>query len=517
MMMARQGMVFQGTLLLLAALSLGGCVTTYPPEVRPETAGDVTKVLTNAYEEITENYVDPVAVPDLATAGLSHMSTLEPGLALDEGPERVTLVLKGEAIHSFAKPSPKDLDAWAEAVAGALIAARENAPGLRTVSDARFFEAYLGGIAGALERGGHYISDEKFRSVLFSQYDSTIAFSYRVRPTGLEVWRFDPGGNLEGEGLKKGDIVTHIDATSVLGLSKLEAGLRLAGPEGSKVTLTVLRGEPPSSIDLEVTRWKYELPTYEFSRRGRIAVFQLPYLNPRATRDLSYRLGVELNADKAGGRPPAGLILDLRGNLGGSELYFTDLANAFLGKGNISTQRGYPAAQKRVINASWPDRSHNLPLVVLVDGITGYGVEDVVAALQDNQRAVVIGSSTVGDGIVKHNVSLYNMGVIQMPVAFSYAPSGYAIAGRGVMPQVCTSTPGATLEGLLAALHRGEGLIDEATRQRQIDPDDVGAIEAYRALCPPEPDEDDLALDLALAILADANLYARLSGDGAGL
>jgi carboxyl-terminal processing protease len=163
-----------------------------------------------------------------------------------------------------------------------------------------------------------------------------------------------------------------------------------------------------------------------------------------------------------------------------------------------------------VVNASWPDHTENVPLVVLVDGSTGYGTEEVVAALQDNGRALVIGSTTQGDGIVRANVRLFNMGDIWMRVAFSYAPSGYGLAGRGVMPHVCTSAVSIAPDDLMATLRAGRGVVAAEVRRRHIDPQDEEALKAFRALCPPTVDEDDLTLDLALAILEEPDLYGRL-------
>ncbi len=314
--------------------------------------------------------------------------------------------------------------------------------------------------------------------------------------------------------MRKGDILTHVNFAPVKGTNLLEVRKWLAGQEGSTIALTVLRGAPPSEVNLKVTRWKNKAPTFQLVRRGGIAIFRFPYLNIRATEELTYRFGVELSNSRRGGQPLTGLILDLRDNIGGFEWASTDLANSFLGRGNISTQRGYQEKPKRVINASWPESSDNLPLVVLVDAITGYGAEDVAAALQDNQRAIVIGSSTLGDGVVRKNVSLYNMGSIFMPVAWAYAPAGYGIAGRGVMPNVCTSHPDTTLYGILAALRRGEGLIDAAVRTRKIDPDDAAALAEHRALCPPVSDSGDLAQQVGMAILKDPALYTRLVKQG---
>jgi carboxyl-terminal processing protease len=495
---------------------VAACVAPFPPELQAENHNGVAKVLANAYEEVTENYVDRVDVADLAVAGLTNLSRLEPAFSIQADAQVVSLRLRDEEIFGFSRPPADDVDGWADAAADTLIAAREHSGMVRAISAQRVFENQMEGIAGSLKGGARYSQPYEWREILMPEYDGGVIISVKILESGLEIWRLDPDGRLEAEGLKKGDTITHIDFAPIAGLSWRDVRKRLMGPAGSTLAFTVLRGDPSAPTDLRVTRWKAEAPSYRLTRHDDIAVLQVPYLNFRATYELERGIGTELRKARYGETALVGLVLDLRGNLGGGDLLLTDLANSFLGKGVISIQHDYRPEPKKVINASWPDHSDKLPLVVLVDGFTGYGVEDVVAALQDNGRALVIGSSTLGDGVVMQNVSLFNMGSIWMPVAFSHAPSGYGLAGRGVLPDICTSTPGASIDGLMASLRRQEGLANIADRTRNIDPEDKEALVAQRALCPAVLDEGDLALDLALAILEDPDLYARMMTQNTG-
>jgi carboxyl-terminal processing protease len=138
------------------------------------------------------------------------------------------------------------------------------------------------------------------------------------------------------------------------------------------------------------------------------------------------------------------------------------------------------------------------------------------AGLQDSGRALVIGSKTAGAGVIRRNVSLYNLGAINLAWAHAYAPSGYAIEERGVMPHICTAMLDATVEGMVSTLRSGEGMIDVATRTRNIAPDDAAAMREFRTLCPADSGSGDLAYKLALAILDSPGLYARLMAQGAG-
>ncbi len=183
--------VFTGALrtaiLAVAAVSLGACVAPFPPEFLAERRSDVADVMADAYEEVTENYIERVEVDDLAVAGLANLSQLEPALSLQADTETVSLSLREEEVYRFARPPADDVDAWAEAAADTLIAARARSGGLRAIWGTKVFENQMQGIAGALGRGGHYSNGEGLRDLLFPKYDSSIAFTYRLQEQGLEI------------------------------------------------------------------------------------------------------------------------------------------------------------------------------------------------------------------------------------------------------------------------------------------------------------------------------------------
>jgi carboxyl-terminal processing protease len=513
----------------LIMTSLAACVAPFPPELNAENQERVAEVFANSYEEVIDNYVDRIAASDLAAAGLGKMTELDPAMSLQADAQEFSLSLNGETFHRFASPAADDVDGWANAVAAALIDARSHSARLRAHSETRLFEDHMRGVAAGLPRPGTYSTDEEIRAWLFPQYNSGVSFSFLSRKGELIVWRLDPDGHLEAAGLKAGDVVTHVDFLPVTDMTVGEMRQRLIGPEGSELTFTVRRGGQDSPIIIKVARWKIQPVGAHLDRRGDVGILRMPSMTFQAIRDVAYRIETNMGMGKRGSVLPAGWILDLRGNLGSTEWVYRRLANIFLGKGNIAVQRSYRETPKMVINASWPDSSDNRPLVVLVDGLTSYGAEEVVAALQDNGRAIVIGSSTVGYGVVSSSLSLYNLGDIRVPVALSYAPSGYAFEGRGVLPDICIAGGQGSVEGWLAALRRGEGLTTLEDRTRQIGPHDEAALAAHRALCPLEPDPEtfdpaeplsqsgDLAESLALAILNEPDLYKRLVRPSPGL
>ena len=507
---------------LLVTAALGACVAPFPPEFSAENQDQIAEVLADSYEGVVDNYLDPISASDLATPGLRKVIQLDPAMSLEVDAQAVSLRLRGEAFHRFSPPAADDVAAWADEIAAAMIAAWSRSAQLRTHSEVLLLEDHIRGVAESLPYPGYYSTDKEIRALLFPEYDSGVSFWFLAREGELIVWRLDADGHLEAAGLKAGDVITHLNSLPVGQMTRGEMRQRLMGPEGSKVVFTVRRGAQDSPLKIEVARWKDVPIGAGLERRGTVGVLRMPLMTFKAIEDIAYRVETDVGTGKHGGPMPGGWVLDLRGNLGSTEWVYRRLADVFLGKGTIAVQRSYRKRPKRVVNASWPDSSDNLPLVVLVDGLTDYGAEEVAAALQDNGRAVVIGASTAGDGVVMETLSpSLHLGDIMLPAARSYAPSGYAFEGRGVLPDICIARSEKSLTEWLAALRRGQGLTDLADRTRHIDPDDEAANAAHRAVCPrdPAPDTfdpaeepvgDDIAERLALEILNDPALYRRL-------
>jgi carboxyl-terminal processing protease len=209
-------------------------------------------------------------------------------------------------------------------------------------------------------------------------------------------------------------------------------------------------------------------------------------------------------------QPAKGVILDLRNNPGGLLDSVLSASDFFLSKGRILTTHGrHDDSHQNFVASSKPPVIEQ-PLVVLVDQDSAAGSEVVVAALQDNGRAVVVGTTSFGKGTIQMALPMPNRGIFGLTWTEMYAPAGYRLNRRGVMPTVCTGGD-VTTDEVLTALRAGGGVIDRATRAQDIDPEDTAAVEAFRALCPPRKDDaEDVALEVARALLPDPALYDRV-------
>lgn len=242
-----------------------------------------------------------------------------------------------------------------------------------------------------------------------------------------------PGSPSERAGLQGGDIILEIDGQSTSGVSLDEAVRRLRGAEGTVVNLTVKNGEA-SPRAVNITRSKIEVESVTLENRrineGSEAVYAyLKLTSFTNTTDVEFKsLTRNLLVDQ-----PQGIVLDLRNNPGGVLDTAVNIASQFLKKDSIilfeekaGAKTPYPVAT----DGELLDR----PLIVLVNGGSASAAEILAGALQDNDRAQVIGSRTFGKGTVQNFIELNNQGSLKLTIARWLTPSGRSIDEAGITP-----------------------------------------------------------------------------------
>jgi carboxyl-terminal processing protease len=239
------------------------------------------------------------------------------------------------------------------------------------------------------------------------------------------------GSPAERAGLQENDQVLVVDGQSTDRLTPAGVFQALRGAEGSQVTLTISRGEG-SSRTIVVTRARVEIPTVEYA------------LNTTGNRSIGYIRLIEFNAHAAeqmeeailslAGDGVDGYVLDLRGNPGGLLLSSIDISRMWLQHGPIVRTLERDGTDD-VISANRTALT-NLPLTVLVDGRSASSSEILTGALQDNGRAMVVGTTTFGKALVQSLHGLADGSGLTVTVAHYYTPSGTDISRKGITPDV---------------------------------------------------------------------------------
>ena len=235
-------------------------------------------------------------------------------------------------------------------------------------------------------------------------------------------------------GVMAGDLIIRLDDTPVKGMSLSDAVEIMRGEPGSPLTLTIMRDGVDQPIIIELVRdiirvrsVRHEMlePGYGYVR---ITTFQSP--TGAALRDAVNALKEENNGSLKG------LILDMRNNPGGVLDAAVQVSDAFLNKGTIVYTEGRIEDAKQRFHAKPGDLINGAPIIVLVNGGSASASEIVAGALQDHQRAVVIGSKTFGKGSVQTVMPLNNNTAVKLTTARYYTPSGRSIQAEGIAPDI---------------------------------------------------------------------------------
>lgn len=234
-------------------------------------------------------------------------------------------------------------------------------------------------------------------------------------------------------GLRPGDLILKLDERSTQGMSLDEAISRMRGPKGSSITLTIGRegvSEPLTLtivrdiITVQSVRWEDLEPGYGYVR---IAQFQ-------EQTGGEFRRALE---ELRGGEPGLkGLILDLRNNPGGLLPASVEVADTLVDGGLIVYTEGrIPSANSKSM-ATAGELLTGVPVVVLINEGTASAAEIVAGALQDRQRALVIGTPSFGKGSVQNVLPLGDGRAVKLTTARYFTPSGHSIQAQGIRPDI---------------------------------------------------------------------------------
>jgi carboxyl-terminal processing protease len=226
-------------------------------------------------------------------------------------------------------------------------------------------------------------------------------------------------------------------------------------------------------------------------------------------RDTGTRIAQALEQGMAASRPPRGIVLDLRGNRGGLLRQAVAAAEVILPRGIVAVTAGRDPEANHGFIADGTDLSGGLPTVVVVDGRSASAAEVLAAALADQHRAVVVGSATLGKGLVQSIAPLPDGGELLITWSRVLAPLGWPIQGLGVLPQVCTSVGETALRHQLDHLSHGvQDMAGALARHRAARaPILASDILEIRNACP-AAEGRDLDLTAARRLLHDAPAYA---------
>ncbi len=238
-------------------------------------------------------------------------------------------------------------------------------------------------------------------------------------------------------GIKAGDIIVDINGHSADGLSLDDAVDKMRGPVGSQISLTLKRSGIDTPVNVTLTREIIQIQDVKSrlftSAAGNIGYIRLASFDEKADEDIRKAVQ-DLNAQAHGGIH--GYILDMRDNPGGLLDQAVAVSDDFLNSGEIVSTHGRHDQDDQVWYAQTGDVTNSAPIVILTNEGTASAAEIVTAALQQNRRALVLGTKTFGKGSVQTIVPIPGSGALRLTTALYYTPSGKSIQDYGVSPDV---------------------------------------------------------------------------------
>jgi len=235
-------------------------------------------------------------------------------------------------------------------------------------------------------------------------------------------------------GVEAGDLVIRLDDTPVKGMALSDAVKIMRGKPGTDIVLTIVRDGEDKPLKITITRDVIRVTSVKSemldSNYGYVRISQFQSRTGDNLREALEKL--EGSSDG----PLKGLVLDLRNNPGGVLSAAVSVSDAFLKDGIIVYTEGRLDDAKLKFNAKPTDILNGAPLVVLVNGGSASASEIVAGALQDHQRAIIMGQKTFGKGSVQTILPMDNGSALKLTTAKYYTPSGTSIQATGIVPDI---------------------------------------------------------------------------------
>lgn len=311
------------------------------------------------------------------------------------------------------------------------------------IQDNKLFDNAIRGFLSNLDPYSHYLNQEEIKH-------QDVEANSQVAGIGVElatdehgevrvVAPFDDSPAAKA-GIKSEDILLKIDHHVVTNMSLIEATKRIQGKKGTTVALELLRPQAKKIIKLNVVRDNEKTDAIKSKLiEQSYGYIRIPRFNENAVNDV---LKATDSLKQQAHNKLKGLILDIRNNTGGSLDSAVKVTDLFLDVDKLKSNkkivytRGREPSDKIEINATKKDVTGGVPLAVLINHGSASSSEVMAGALQDHQRAVILGTQSFGKGSMQTTLPIDDKSSISLTTALYYTPLGRPIQGKGIKPDV---------------------------------------------------------------------------------
>ena len=386
---------------------------------------------------------------------------------------------------------------------------RVRADYVEDVSDERLIELAIQGMLSSLDPHSSYLNADSFRDMRVQTKGEFGGLGIEVTMENGFVKVVSPIDDTPAfrAGIEAGDLITHLDAKPVLGLTLNEAVDMMRGPVNSDIILTIRRnGREP--FDVSITRDIIKITSVRSRTEENIAYIRITTFNEQTAPGLE----AELNKRRDElGDGLQGILLDLRNNPGGLLDQAIAVSDAFLDKGEIVSTRGRDTEEGQRFNARPGDLAEGLPVVVLINAGSASASEIVAGALQDHRRAIIMGDPSFGKGSVQTIIPLPGHGAMRLTTSRYYTPSGTSIQATGIVPDIEVSQ--ARIETIEARRRNREadlrGALDNTEPGEAVGVPGAGAGTTGEDATGEDAEPQDYQLTRALDLLRGLRLFSE--------
>lgn len=350
----------------------------------------------------------------------------------------LSLSLGGGVIAKLKPSPPNDLN-WEQARLFAEVMDRIKQDYVEPIDDRDLVESAIRGMVADLDAHSQYLDANEYQDIRISTTGSYSGVGLEVSSIDAEILVVAPidGTPAFRAGIRPGDKIVAIDDTTVRRDGLQETIGKLRGRAGTRVNVSVLRGPQAELLVFNLRREHIRVASVSHETlEPSLGYLRISQFSDNTASELSTAIDSLIDGYAGSGDELRGVVLDLRNNPGGILDSAVDVSDLFLNRGVIVSASGRTDEARFTREAGSGDVLDGTPIVVLVNKGSASAAEIVAGALQDHHRALIVGTSTFGKGLVQTVMPLSRGRAIKLTTSRYFTPSGDSIHETGIEPDI---------------------------------------------------------------------------------
>lgn len=391
----------------------------------------IFSALSKACQITTQKSLTPLTAKQLALQSIEALQAYHPvKLAIDK--DRLMILSDLRILKSFPAPDENDCDNWARITTAVTAETWPLSKQLQKLPIPDLLDNFINSYLSKIDAYSHYTPADPVE-LKDLKNPASIGIRYRKIGKYLEITEILPDSPAAQSSLSVLDRIKSIDGKEVLNMTSAEIVNALRDEEGTTVSMVVRQDGKNNTITIQRFPVKEAPVSYFYDLKTNLMTIKITSFSSKTENTLRFSL------NQARQKKAEGLIIDLRGNMGGLLKQAVLSANILLPP-YFQMIKTVSRTDTQSFTSTIKKRKYRFPIVILVDAKTASSAEYFAGVLQEYRHAVVIGTPTYGKGVLQSVDDILNEGKLSVTTANYQLPSGYSPQKYGLYPNVCTST-----------------------------------------------------------------------------